>query len=858
MVKSIRKVLSVKAKEQVDRSETFEAQVLGSHEFNEARTVGFQIYRTKRPKENIGWVTGAAFLFLGVILSLGRLTVIGQFLDDVLFNLPWGWLKFPLYLGLLAVAFSICFNYHFKFKKTFILMSVAALSVAAWMMSLAVLTALYNAKAIHYDLNFNRLWDRDIFIKSFKLYWLNWKDYSVFATGYAQTSKIDLLIKGQGYVSLYGAGGALGYLLASASYYLSLPGAYVLYSAVFTLVASWLLTGDFAYFFKTKPHRHGRALRLLPLAQKNKPNEDSPLISTKVVSTKSIDDTDQFLNEDLLTLQHYDDAVSLRHRQSITTDFSIDAPNFNEEDSFNEEETLIPEAHDLLTTLDDELPLAELPQTTKKPTFASAILQTNLNQKITPHFHSRREPIKPDQQLVKVTNNDIPLAKLQQKRVHRIPQPQATRQAQSDIYNQLDPQEARRLFERETSVTPFGKLAKTAIFQEIHWPNYQIPSLSLLDGQLNQILDRQYNQSYADQIVNHLNFWLTEKRLDASCKLVAIGEAVARYQFKCGPNLNPLLLLNQEGELKNVARVSSWRWDYNQQIPNPLMFEIPNQTPLKVPLKEVLQGIPFDKQNYRLLFALGKRLSGELLTANLASMPHVLLAGHNNKDKTMVLSNLIASLLMRNTPDEVKLVLFDSPSKELINFAHLPHLLTPFITNGHHIHPVFEKLLKTMDQRAQQFSSLKVKTIEEYNKHQEASEKLPYLVIIVNELHDLQKNLDWKLIESKLKQLIQLGPTFGLHFVIATTDPEVTLLNETLIHNCPARIALQLPNARASVMVLNQSGAEQLSGHGDLLFAYQNAPKLIRAQGVYLSSNELKQLLTFIYQQIAALPKEEY
>lgn len=105
---------------------------------------------------------------------------------------------------------------------------------------------------------------------------------------------------------------------------------------------------------------------------------------------------------------------------------------------------------------------------------------------------------------------------------------------------------------------------------------------------------------------------------------------------------------------------------------------------------------------------------------------------------------------------------------------------------------------------------------------------------------------------------MQLGPAFGLHFVLATANPEATLLDDNLIRSCPARIALQLPNARASAIVLNQSGAEQLSGHGDLLFAYQNGPKLIRAQGVYLSSNELKQLLTFIYQQVAALPKEEY
>ncbi|HOK55298.1 MAG TPA: DNA translocase FtsK [Armatimonadota bacterium] len=249
-----------------------------------------------------------------------------------------------------------------------------------------------------------------------------------------------------------------------------------------------------------------------------------------------------------------------------------------------------------------------------------------------------------------------------------------------------------------------------------------------------------------------------------------------------------------------------------------------------------------------MLFALGKDVSGESKFADLAKMPHLLVAGATNSGKSVCLNTLIASLLYRATPDELKLILIDPKRVELSLFDGIPHLACPVIKDARQAAGIFRAATKEMDNRYELIARAGCRNIQSYNEKQPEGERLPYLVIVCDELADLMLQAAAE-VETSICRLAQLARAVGIHLVIATQRPSVDVITGLIKANISSRIAFAVSQQVDSRTILDKNGAERLIGRGDMLFLPIDAQKPLRIQGCYLSEDEIHRIVDFLKSQ---------
>jgi S-DNA-T family DNA segregation ATPase FtsK/SpoIIIE len=274
-------------------------------------------------------------------------------------------------------------------------------------------------------------------------------------------------------------------------------------------------------------------------------------------------------------------------------------------------------------------------------------------------------------------------------------------------------------------------------------------------------------------------------------------------------------------------------------------IEVPNAETSVVALRDVMESENFDKLKGQLRVGLGQDVSGTAIAARLDSMPHLLVAGTTGSGKSVCVNAIIASLLLYNTPDDLKFVMVDPKRVELTGYNGIPHLLTPVVVELDRVVATLQWVTREMDERYRRFSKVGVRNIIDYNSRASGDQKrLPYLVIIIDELADLMM-LAPDETERTLTRLAQLARATGIHLIIATQRPSVDVVTGLIKANFPARIAFAVASSVDSRVILDQPGAERLLGRGDMLFQSPDAAAPLRMQGVYVSDSEIHRIVQF-------------
>lgn len=341
---------------------------------------------------------------------------------------------------------------------------------------------------------------------------------------------------------------------------------------------------------------------------------------------------------------------------------------------------------------------------------------------------------------------------------------------------------------------------------------------------------------------------------------IHIGPAVTEYELTVPPatKVNKIVNIDKEIALALAAK------DVIIQAPIPgkstIGIEIPNPTISSVTLREVLESPQNLKSEAKICAALGKDIMGTPKVFDLTKMPHLLVAGSTGSGKSVCINGIIASILMRYKPNEVKLVLVDPKKVELTNYNGIPHLLCPVVSDPKKASLTLQRVVTEMDNRFQTFSDKEVKNITGYNemidkynkKHPESPQsKMPYIVVIIDELADLMLVAS-KEVEDSITRITQLARAAGIHLIVATQRPSTDVITGLIKNNIPSRIAFAVASQIDSRTILDQRGAERLLGKGDMLYFPMGESAPTRIQGCFVNDDEIKRLIDYCKEQGSA------
>jgi S-DNA-T family DNA segregation ATPase FtsK/SpoIIIE len=336
------------------------------------------------------------------------------------------------------------------------------------------------------------------------------------------------------------------------------------------------------------------------------------------------------------------------------------------------------------------------------------------------------------------------------------------------------------------------------------------------------------------------------------------GPVITRFEFKpaAGVKVNQITNLSDDLALALKAK----RIRIIAPIPGKaaIGIEIPNMKAQMVYMKEALKSDDYTDSRMRLPLALGKTISGKPFVTDLAKMPHLLIAGATGSGKSVCINVLITSLLYRLHPKQLKFIFIDPKMLELSVYAGIPFLTRPVVTNPKRAEKVLADAVVEMENRYKRLAAQSVRNIEDYNSRQKnPEEKIPYIVIVVDELADMMMAASSNRIEMLITRLAQMARAVGIHLILATQRPSVDVITGLIKANFSARIAFQVATKIDSRTILDGNGAEKLLGNGDMLFLQPGQPEPIRIHGAYLSSEETDRLVHFINEQFPSPEKAD-
>ena len=397
------------------------------------------------------------------------------------------------------------------------------------------------------------------------------------------------------------------------------------------------------------------------------------------------------------------------------------------------------------------------------------------------------------------------------------------------------------------SATAVGNLSKTSIEIQPPPPPYILPSLHLLSKKV-KVMSETLNQEIAAN-ARILGETLSNFKVKASILNACHGPAVTRYEVKPAPGVKVSKITGLADDIALNMAASAVRIE---QIPGKaaIGIEVPNQELESVQLREVLENPAFAAAKSRLTVGLGKDISGQAIFADLAKMPHLLVAGATGSGKSVCINTLITSILFKAKPTEVKFILIDPKMVELSVYNDIPHLMVPVVTDAKKAASVLNWAVQEMEKRYGLIAQAGVRNMDGYNKQfeEETEKKLPSIVIIIDELADLMMVAPHD-VEDAICRIAQKARAAGIYLVLATQRPSVNVITGVIKANIPSRISFAVTSQIDSRTILDASGAEKLLGKGDMLFKPQEANKATRIQGAFVSDKEVELLVEYIKSQ---------
>lgn len=406
-----------------------------------------------------------------------------------------------------------------------------------------------------------------------------------------------------------------------------------------------------------------------------------------------------------------------------------------------------------------------------------------------------------------------------------------------------------------TTPEQLAKLREENASKEVNMP-YEFPPLSLLGKSRPQKGDRG----------NEAELGATVEKLQKTFESFGVGVTVT--EATCGPTVTRYELLPDQGvkvktitSLADDIKLALAASEIRIEAPIPgkaaVGIEVPNAKTSPVLLGDLLDSHEFTDAQSNLTFAVGKDIGGKTICFDIAGMPHMLIAGATGSGKSVCINALILSIIYKAKPTDVKLIMIDPKRVELIGYNGIPHLLVPVVTDVKKATGALNWAIAEMDDRYERFAQAGVNNLASYNRlmeekyyedgnEGECPDRLPQILIIVDELNDLMMTANSKEVEASICRLTQLARASGIHVVLATQRPSVNVITGTIKANIPSRIAFSVSSIVDSRTIIDQAGAEKLLGKGDMLFYPQGYPKPVRLQGAYVSDKEIASVVDFI------------
>jgi S-DNA-T family DNA segregation ATPase FtsK/SpoIIIE len=406
----------------------------------------------------------------------------------------------------------------------------------------------------------------------------------------------------------------------------------------------------------------------------------------------------------------------------------------------------------------------------------------------------------------------------------------------SEIINEYIPQdEIKNLIQEDL---PF---IKTENKSEIK-TKFKLPSVDLLKIPTNKERDNfEKNETHDSEFLEKI---LMDFGVSGNIKKVSHGPVVTLNEFEPAAGVKVSKIINLSDD---IARNTSSESARIATIPgsNTIGIELPNNIRENVYLSEILANADFKKKEIKLPIALGKNISGKPVVGDLASMPHLLIAGTTGSGKSVCINTIILSLLYRHTPEKCKFILIDPKMLELSTYEGIPHLLCPVITEAKKAASVLGWVVKEMESRYRLMTKEGVRNIDGYNTKHKLP--MPYIVVVVDEMSDLML-VAGKEIENYIQKLSQMARAAGIHIIMATQRPSVDVITGTIKANFPTRISFQVTSKIDSRTILGEQGAEQLLGKGDMLYM-SSANRIVRIHAPFVSDNEIEKINNFLRTQ---------
>ena len=357
----------------------------------------------------------------------------------------------------------------------------------------------------------------------------------------------------------------------------------------------------------------------------------------------------------------------------------------------------------------------------------------------------------------------------------------------------------------------------------------------------NESLDQEIEEN-AHTLQQTLESFHVNAKVISACH----GPAVTRYDLEPAPGVKVSKITNLAEDIALQLATTSVRIE---PVPGKaaIGIEIPNRILESVQLRDVLENPAFQEAQSKLTVGLGMDISGQAIFADIGKMPHLLVAGATGSGKSVCINTLISSILFKAAPDEVKFILIDPKMVELSNYNGIPHLMVPVVTDPKKASSVLNWAVQEMEKRYAVFASHSVRDIKSFNRRY-VEEKMPFIVIVIDELADLMM-VSPRDVEDSICRILQKARAAGIHMILATQRPSVNVITGIIKANLPSRISFAVSSQVDSRTILDRGGAETLLGKGDMLFSPQGAPKPIRVQGAFISDEEVEMLLDYIRSQ---------
>ncbi|GAA6971227.1 DNA translocase FtsK [Helicobacter pylori] len=386
-------------------------------------------------------------------------------------------------------------------------------------------------------------------------------------------------------------------------------------------------------------------------------------------------------------------------------------------------------------------------------------------------------------------------------------------------------------------------------YGEVQKPkDYELPTTQLLNAVC--LKDTSLDENEIDQKIQDLLSKLRTFKIDGDIIRTYSGPIVTTFEFRPAPNVKVSRILGLSDDLAMTLCAESIRIQAPIKGKDVVGIEIPNSQSQTIYLREILESELFQKSSSPLTLALGKDIVGNPFITDLKKLPHLLIAGTTGSGKSVGVNAMILSLLYKNPPDQLKLVMIDPKMVEFSIYADIPHLLTPIITDPKKAIGALQSVAKEMERRYSLMSEYKVKTIDSYNEQapNNGVEAFPYLIVVIDELADLMMT-GGKEAEVPIARIAQMGRASGLHLIVATQRPSVDVVTGLIKTNLPSRVSFRVGTKIDSKVILDTDGAQSLLGRGDMLFTPPGSNGLVRLHAPFATEDEIKKIVDFIKAQ---------